>query len=40
LIGAHFDEGQVKVILELMDFGSLRDLIKHGRKLKVKKDGN
>ena len=26
--GAYFDEGQVKVALELMDGGSLRDLVK------------
>ena len=32
LYGAYYEEGSVKVILELMDVGSLEDVIKHYRK--------
>lgn len=32
LYGAFYEEGSVKVILELMDVGSLEDVIKHYRK--------
>lgn len=32
LYGAFYEEGSVKVILELMDVGSLEDIIKHFRK--------
>ena len=35
LLGAYYDEGSVKVILELMDCGSLSDLIKKTKKHKA-----
>jgi len=35
LYGAFYDEGSVKVILELMDCGSLCDLIKKAKKFKT-----
>lgn len=37
LYGAFYEEGSVKVILELMDVGSLEDVIKHYRKRGVVK---
>lgn len=37
LYGAFYEEGSVKVILELMDVGSLEDVIKFYRKKQVKK---
>ena len=37
LYGAFYEEGSVKVILELMDVGSLEDVIKHYRKKAIKK---
>ncbi len=33
LLGAYYDEGSVKVILELMDCGSLVDLVKRVKKV-------
>jgi serine/threonine protein kinase len=35
LLGAYYDEGSVRVILELMDCGSLVDLIKRVKKVKT-----
>ena len=37
LYGAYYEEGSVKVILELMDVGSLEDVIKHYRKKSTRK---
>lgn len=37
LYGAFYEEGSVKVILELMDVGSLEDVIKHYRKKPARK---
>lgn len=35
LYGAYFDEGSIKIILELMDVGSLRDILDMTRELKT-----
>lgn len=37
LYGAYYEEGSVKVILELMDIGSLEDIIKYYRKKPINK---
>lgn len=34
LYGAYYDEGSVKIILELMDVGSLRDILNMVKQLK------
>jgi serine/threonine protein kinase len=34
LFGAYYDEGSVKVVLELMDCGSLSDLVQKAKKAK------
>ena len=38
LYGAFYEEGSVKVVLELMDIGSLEDVIKYFRKKNAKID--
>jgi mitogen-activated protein kinase kinase 3 len=32
--GAYYDEGTIKIIMELMDAGSLRDIMKMSKKFK------